>query len=72
MTNVIPFNGITKLEIPVDTVLDSAKTKLDSVVLCGFDNDGELYFASTCADGGEVIWLLEQAKLALLMGDRDE
>ena len=38
----------------------------DGVVVLGFDDDGELCFASSIADGGTVIWLLEQAKLALL------
>jgi len=64
--NVIPLGNITKLDLPVDTVIESAKSKLDSAVLIGYDKDGELYFASTYADGGEVLWLLEKCKQALL------
>ena len=66
MSNVIPLGCITKLELPVDTVLESAKEQLDGVVILGYDKDGESYFASTYADGGEVLWLLEKAKKALL------
>ena len=64
--NVIPIGGITKLDLPVDRVLESAKGELEGVVLCGFDNDGELYFASTYADGGIVTWLLLQCQKRLL------
>lgn len=67
MSNVIPIGGFTKLDIPTDQVLTAAKGHCsDGVVVLGFDDDGELYFASSIADGGTVIWLLEQAKLALL------
>lgn len=64
--NIIQFTGITKLELPVDKVLDGAKEKLKSVVILGWDKDDEMYFASTSSDGGDVLWLLEQCKLALL------
>jgi len=64
--NIIPLGNITKLDLPVDTVLEGAKDKLEGVVLIGYDNDGELYFASTYADGGTVLWLMEKAKKALL------
>ena len=66
MDNVIPLNSITKLDLPVDRILDGAKGQLEGVVLMGFDNDGDLYFASTYADGGEILWLIEKAKQALL------
>lgn len=66
MGKVIPIGCITKLDLPIDMVLDAAKGKLDSVVLAGYDKEGELYFASTMADGGEVLWLIEQLKMKLL------
>lgn len=69
---VIPIGCITKLDLPVDTVLDAAKGQLESVVLLGWTTDGEEYFASTDPDGGSVIFLLERAKLQLLrMSDDD-
>lgn len=64
--NVMPLGNITRLDLPVDTILESAKTQLEGTILVGYDNNGELYFASTYADGGTVLWLLEQAKMALM------
>lgn len=70
-SNIIPFSGITKLDMPVEQVLEQAKKKVDSggVIVLGWDDDEELYFASSIADGGEVLWLLEKAKLALMEMD---
>jgi len=68
--NVIPLGNITRLDLPTDRVLDAVKGDCsDGVVVVGFDNEGQLYFASSISDGGNVLWLLEQAKLALLKGD---
>lgn len=63
---IITFDGITRLDIPVDRVLDAAKDQLEGVVIIGFKADGEFYAASTYADGGTVIWLLESCKKMLL------
>jgi hypothetical protein len=65
MGNIVPIGGITKLDLPVETVLEAAKKHLDSVVIIGFDKKGKTYFTSTIADGGDVIWLLEACKNAL-------
>ena len=66
MTNVVPFNGITKLDLNPDIVLENTMGKLEGFVICGYDKDGQEYFASTYADGGDVLWLLERMKLRLL------
>lgn len=66
MSKVIPFSGITKLDLPVDVVLDAAKGELEGVVLMGWKITGEEYFASTYADGGTVLWLVERMKKMLL------
>jgi hypothetical protein len=63
---VIRFNGITKLDIKADVVLDSAMGVLDSAVVVGWDKDGQFYFGSSIASGPEVVWLLELAKKKLL------
>lgn len=64
---IIPLGNITRLDLPTERVLDQVKGHCsDGVVVIGFDDDGEFYFASSIADGGEVLWLLEQAKLKLL------
>jgi hypothetical protein len=69
--NVIKFNGITRLDIDPKTVLKEAE-HLESVVIVGYDPEGKEYFASSVADGGEVLWLLERAKLSLLRTVDDE
>ncbi len=64
--NVIPLGNVTLLDLPVDRVLEAAKGQLQSVVVIGWTEDGEEYFASTDPNGGSVIWLLERFKKALL------
>ncbi len=66
MGDVIDFNGITRLDMPPDRVLEKAIGQLDGVVIMGYDKEGEEVFFSSIADGGEVLWLLEQCKLKLL------
>lgn len=66
MSNVIPLGNITSLDLPTDRVLEEAKgTCSEGVVIMGWDDEGELYFASSIADGGTVVWLMEKAKQAL-------
>ena len=69
MGKVIPLGNVTRLDLPVDKVLEAAKESLEGVVLIGYDKDGELYFASTFADGAEVLWLMENCKKKLLEVD---
>ena len=52
---VIPIGNITTLDIPIDTILDAAKAHLKSVVILGYDNEDNEYFASSIADGGDVL-----------------
>ena len=66
MGKVIPLGNITKLDLPVDRVLEAAKEHLEGVVLMGYDKEGNLSFASTYADRGEVLWLIESCKKRLL------
>jgi hypothetical protein len=63
---IIPFTGITRLDLDPDVILEANKGKLAGLVLVGWDTDGELIAASTYADGGTVLWLLEQCKRRLL------
>jgi hypothetical protein len=66
MSNVVTLPCITKLDLPADRILEDALGKLDGVVIIGFDKDGNEFFASSYADGGQVVWLLERSKLKLL------
>jgi hypothetical protein len=64
---VIRFTGITTLDLEPEVILDSAKEAgLEGVVVLGFREDGSEYFASSYADGGTVLWLMEKLKKQLL------
>ena len=64
---ITPLGNVTSLDLPVDRVLEEAKGHCpDGVVILGYDNDGQSYFASSIADGGSVLWLLEMCKKQLL------
>ena len=64
--NVITLNMVTRIDIPPDRVLKEAIGKMEGVVVIGYDKEGDQYFASSYADGGKVLWLLEQCKISLL------
>ena len=67
MSNAVVLNTVTKLDIPVDRVIDQAKVAgLAGVVVLGYDQEGNEYFASSYADGAAVLWLMERLKLQLL------
>jgi hypothetical protein len=65
---IYQFSGITTLDIPADRVLEGAIGKLQGAVVIGFDHDGEFYGASSIADGGSVMWLMEICKKIILEG----
>lgn len=67
---VIPFTGITKLDLDPDMILEKNKGQLAGVVILGFTHDEGEVFASSYADGGTVLWLLERCKAMLLAGDQ--
>jgi len=71
MADIIEGNFITKLDIPVERVLRQAQeANLASVVVLGYDADGEEYFKSSISDGGTVVWLMRRAEKHLLeIGD---
>lgn len=66
MGKVIPFNGVTKLDLDPNTTLENLKGKFEGFVIMGYTPDGEEFFASTYADGGTALWLIERCKRALL------
>ena len=67
MGEVVEGNFITRLDIPAERILQKAlEAGLETVVITGYDADGNEYFASSVADGGETLWLLERAKKQLL------
>lgn len=67
IAKVIPLETITSLDISAERVLKAAlEKKLKSAIIVGEDEDGSLYFASSLADGGAVLWWFEKAKKALM------
>jgi len=71
MSKVIAFplhlnSGETYADIEPDTVLQGAIGKLKEVVIVGYESDGSFYFASTRANGPDVLWLLKLAEQRLL------
>lgn len=65
--NIVEWQGITTLDIPPTRILaKAAGAKLKTCVVVGYDEDGEFYFASSVADGGTVVWMMEVAKKRLL------
>lgn len=72
MAKIIPFTGITKLDLTPDIVLENLKGKMEGFVIMGYTEDGEEYFSSTYADGGTALWLMERCKKALLSHGDDE
>lgn len=72
-SQVIRFRGITKLDIDPQVVLEGAsKAGMKVAIVIGYDADGAEYFASSAADGADVLWHLERAKLRLLRTVDDE
>lgn len=65
---------VTRLDIPAERVIGAAAAAgLTNVVVLGYDEDGDEYFASSYASGAEVVWLLERCKFKLMqIGSGDE
>ena len=63
--------GETYADIDPDKVLTGALGKLNEVVIVGYEADGSFYFASTRANGPDVLWLLKQAEQRLLAIERE-
>lgn len=64
---VTVLETITTHSLPTERVLNGAlDAKLTSVIVIGWDEDGEFYFASSEASGASVVWDMEVAKKKLL------
>lgn len=66
MSNVVQLPCITRLNLDADLTLENLMGKLEGFVLAGYDKDGNEFFSSTYADGGDALWLIERFKAALL------
>lgn len=65
--NVIALPMVTKQNIDPERILQNAlKRELESCMVLGWTEDGEFYFASSAADGGEILWWMELARYRLM------
>lgn len=68
--NVVVLNVITTLDVPPERILKGAlHRKVKQLVILGYDEDGDEFFASSIADAGSVMWLMERMKKKLLEAD---
>jgi hypothetical protein len=70
MGNVIKLNCNTKLDIEPEIVLKHAlDSNLTEVAVMGYDQDGEIFLASSTGDIGRILVLVERLKLRILSGE---
>jgi hypothetical protein len=70
--NVTTFPGVSRVTTPVPKILAAAAgARLEDVVVIGWRQDGEMYFASSQSNGAEVLWLLRQAEHELIGAHRE-
>jgi hypothetical protein len=65
--NVTQLKTYTTRELDPDKVLKAAIGEVNPVLIVGEDKEGSLYMASSVADKGEILLLLERARLFLLL-----
>ena len=59
--NVIPFSGVTTLNLDPDQLLEGMKGICSEIVVIGFDNEtGLMTIASSEADMRHATWLMQK------------
>lgn len=67
MGEVVDAGIITTLDIPPKRIIEGAvNADLETVIILGYDKDGEEYFASSTGTTGTILLLMERFKLQLL------
>lgn len=66
MGDVHILNMVTRMDIPVDRVIDSIPRDMAEIVVVGYTADGEFYFATNKANGPDVLWMLQMAAKKIL------
>jgi hypothetical protein len=67
MSNVVILPVVTTLDIPAERILTQAiEADLKEAMIIGTSKDGSFFFAATFGDGGNVLWLLEKARIAIM------
>lgn len=66
--NVVELRNVTRLNIPAERVLRrAAEADLAHVIVIGYDKEGGEYFASSYADGAQVVWHCQRAIFKLMV-----
>lgn len=67
MTNVLDFRVRPPAPAPANDLLDRAKLwGMDTVLVVGFDDDGDLCFGGNITDQPMINFMLDKAKQSLL------
>ena len=67
MSNVVILPVVTTLDIPAERILTQAiEADLKEAMIIGTNQDGSFFFAATFGDGGNVLWLLERARIEIM------
>ena len=70
MGNILYFNGMTKVDIPPENVLEAAKGwGAEHVIIIGVDKNDVLLFGGSTSDIALANLLLDKAKMSLLTDD---
>lgn len=71
--NIVPFTGLTTVDLPPDQILEGALEKLKEVVVLGVEIDtGSLYVAGNSGSLADVNWLIDQCKTLILNSSDEE
>ena len=61
--NVVQFKGLTKVKIPPAELLEKAKDwEMDTCVVLGWTEDGELKFGGSFSNVAEIYYMLSVAR----------
>lgn len=70
MGDLLIMDGVTKLDIPPERVLEAAKeANLKTVVVMGITEDNSEYFASSTGDSLPILFLAERLKYEIVSGN---
>lgn len=59
-------DGTSSKDSDPNRILAAAYGNLDEVVIAGTDREGNFWFSSSVADGGNILWLIEHLKMQLM------
>ena len=72
MADVVDFGGTTKLDINPQRIIEGLEGQnFTHILVLGWIDDDEHYFASNTGKKGELLLLIEEFKHRLIAGDYD-